>query len=280
VITATVQTASVSVKPFCTRALATTKKSVLRSNRRDLDPMSAEDSMSTRTSDDAADAPLSSSSSFVRLVLITLLIALLLRWLILRILQLYRKVQLIDRIPGPRSFNPILGNLPFEVLKYVGSDIEASRDMYTALLQAVRGYTEVYREQRIYRLWLGWEPLVILWKPETVEQILSHNFLLDKSSQYSLLHSWLGTGLLTSAGHKWRTRRKMLVPAFHFKILYDFVPVFNEQGWVFVDCLRDLARAGQPFDIVPVVTACTLDIICGSFFLLSLFWTNVISTRN
>lgn len=213
----------------------------------------------------SSDASSASSSSFslVRPLLLAALIALLVRYLIKRLLHLHRKVQLVNRIPGPDSFNPILGNIPLEILKFVGSDIEASRDMYTNLLQAVRGYTEVYREQRIFRLWLGWEPLIILWKPETVEQILSHNFLLDKSTQYSLLHSWLGTGLLTSAGHKWRTRRKMLVPAFHFKILYDFVPVFNEQGWVFVDRLRDLARTGQPFDIVPVVTACTLDIICG-----------------
>lgn len=77
-----------------------------------------------------------------------------------------------------------------------------------------------------------------------------------------MLHSWLGTGLLTSTGAKWRYRRKMLVPAFHFKILYDFVPVFNEQSWVFVDRLREIAKSGKAADIVPVVTACTLDIIC------------------
>lgn len=86
------------------------------------------------------------------------------------------------------------------------------------LLQAVRGYTEVYKRERIFRIWLGWEPLLILWKPETVETVLSHNFLLDKSSEYNMLHSWLGTGLLTSTGAKWRIRRKMLVPAFHFKV--------------------------------------------------------------
>lgn len=120
----------------------------------------------------------------------------------------------------------------------------------------------MYKKERIFRIWLGWEPLLILWKPESVETVLSHNFLLDKSSEYNMLHSWLGTGLLTSTGAKWRTRRKMLVPAFHFKILFDFVPVFNEQGWIFVDKLRRIAKSGKPVDIVPIVTACTLDIIC------------------
>ncbi|KAK4336802.1 hypothetical protein RND71_043581 [Anisodus tanguticus] len=41
------------------------------------------------------------------------------------------------------------------------------------LLQAVRGYTEIYKKERIFRLWLGWEPLLILWKPESVEQVMS-----------------------------------------------------------------------------------------------------------
>ncbi|RWS20637.1 cytochrome P450 monooxygenase-like protein, partial [Leptotrombidium deliense] len=132
-------------------------------------------------------------------------------------------------------------------------------------MQAVQGYTHMYRKERIYRLWIGWEPWVIVWKPETAETILSHNFLLEKSSQYGFLHPWLGTGLLTSSGSKWRSRRKLLVPAFHFKILHDFVPVFNEQGYVLVDKMKSIAEQGKPIDIVPIVTACTLDIICGNY---------------
>jgi cytochrome P450 len=91
--------------------------------------------------------------------------------------------------------------------------------------------------------------------------------LLEKSTQYKFLHPWLGTGLLTSTGTKWRTRRKLLVPAFHFKILHDFVPVFNEQGVVLVQKLQQIARRKchncTVVDIVPIITACTLDIICG-----------------
>lgn len=132
-------------------------------------------------------------------------------------------------------------------------------------MQALRGYTHVYAKERIFRIWLAWEPWVVLWKPETCETILSNNFLLEKSTQYQFLQPWLGTGLLTSGGAKWRSRRKLLVPAFHFKILHDFVPVFNEQAAVMVNKLKDTARRGWPIDIVPVITACALDIICGEF---------------
>ncbi|NP_001310069.1 cytochrome P450 4C1-like [Tetranychus urticae] len=159
-----------------------------------------------------------------------------------------RRNQMVDKLPGPKSFNPLMGNLPIEILKYIGADYEASKDLY-------------YIKDEPAKLSKPNKQAV---KPDALftKTILSNNFLLDKSSQYDLLHPWLGTGLLTSTGNKWRSRRKLLVPAFHFKILHDFVPVFNEQGSIMVSRLREIARSGEAIDIVPVVTACTLDIIC------------------
>lgn len=202
-----------------------------------------------------------------------------------QIRQFLHRRALIDQIPGPTRFSSLFGNVPAEILKYIGSEFDESKDLYYSkfsvkkwslsvclqpdslrlkigLLQALRGYTQVYAKERIFRIWLAWEPWVVLWKPETCETILSNNFILEKSTQYDFLHPWLGTGLLTSSGSKWRTRRKMLVPAFHFKILHDFVPVFSEQAAVMIDRLRDSARRGWPIDMVPVITACALDIIC------------------
>lgn len=53
----------------------------------------------------------------------------------------------------------------------------------------------------------------------------------------------------------------MLTPTFHFKILEEFIQVFNEQSVVLVEKLNK--KVGQDFDIFPFVTRCTLDIICG-----------------
>lgn len=33
---------------------------------------------------------------------------------------------------------------------------------------------------------------------------------IDKSRDYDFLHPWLGTGLLTSHGAKWHSRRKVI----------------------------------------------------------------------
>lgn len=96
------------------------------------------------------------------------------------------------------------------------------------------------------------------------QPILSSSKHIDKSVEYDYLHPWLGTGLLTSFGSKWHSRRKILTPAFHFKILDDFIEIFHEQATILVEKLRTEVGKGS-FNAFPYVTHCTLDVICGKF---------------
>lgn len=116
---------------------------------------------------------------------------------------------------------------------------------------------------------MGWESLVYLWNAETAELILSNNFLLEKSSQYDFLHPWLGTGLLTSTGSKWRNRRKLLGQAFHYQVLQNFFDIFNKQSNILVEKLQQICNANNDndaiIDVVSIVAPCTLDVICGKF---------------
>ena len=41
-----------------------------------------------------------------------------------------------------------------------------------------------------------------------------------------------------STGSKWKKRRRLLTPAFHYGILEDFAEVFQEQAKIFVDVLQ------------------------------------------
>ncbi|GIY81414.1 cytochrome P450 4V2 [Caerostris darwini] len=116
-------------------------------------------------------------------------------------------------------------------------------------------------KEKIFVIYLGMKPGVIFGKPETVEVILSSTTLIEKGTDYRFLHPWVGTGLFTSQAAKWRHRRKLLTPTFHFTILEDFIPIFQEQSCVLVSKLQDLTR--EPWvDIVPLLAYCTLDIIC------------------
>ena len=82
-----------------------------------------------------------------------------------------------------------------------------------------------------------------------------------KGKDYRFLWEWLGHGLLTSTGAKWHSRRKMLTPAFHFKILEDFSQVMSQQSAIL--CQQIEKKSGtNPFNIFPLITHCALDIIC------------------
>ncbi|XP_045615139.2 cytochrome P450 4C1 isoform X1 [Procambarus clarkii] len=176
---------------------------------------------------------------------LTTLIAVTLVWFFKR----QQKIWLIEQIPGPKAL-PILGNA-LEV------NVEP-RELFQLIqcgsyMWSLRG--------PLFRVWAGTTPLVQLVQCSAAEVILSSSKHLDKSRDYTFLHPWLGTGLLTSTGSKWHSRRKLLTPAFHFKILEDFVEVFNNQGNIMVQKLQKKSD-GKPFDIFPFITLCTLDVIC------------------
>jgi cytochrome P450 len=64
------------------------------------------------------------------------------------------------------------------------------------------------------------------------------------------------------AGVKWKGHRKLFTPAFHFKILEEFVAVFNSNDRILIQTLDKYVN-GPGFDIRPYISLCTLDIICG-----------------
>jgi len=70
-----------------------------------------------------------------------------------------------------------------------------------------------------------------------------------------------------NSGAKWKSRRRMLTPAFHFQILDDFMQVFNVQSRILCDLLNTKCSEQRPnygeFDIFPYILNCTLDVICG-----------------
>ena len=79
-----------------------------------------------------------------------------------------------------------------------------------------------------------------------------------------IFQPWLGTGLLISTHKKWKLRRKLLTPAFHFRILDNALDVFNTHGKILADVLEKDGEEVDTLDIFPYVTRCTLDVMLES----------------
>lgn len=172
-------------------------------------------------------------------------------------LRIKRRSDMLWKVPGSRG-NPFL--VAYAVVsailtnKYINSNVMS--------FQTLCGVTKMFNKERIYRFWFGFRPIIVFYKPETVEAVLSSNTILDKTFVYHFLNEWFKAGLITSTGAKWKKRRKLLTPAFHFRILEDFLPVINEQASVLVSKLKEESATGQVFDMVPYITLCSLDILC------------------
>jgi cytochrome P450 family 4 len=63
-----------------------------------------------------------------------------------------------------------------------------------------------------------------------------------------------------SSGKKWFNRRKAITPTFHFKILEQFIEIFNRQNEIFVGKLKGRGNE-EPFDVVPDVALMALDVL-------------------
>ncbi|XP_061402773.1 cytochrome P450 4d8-like, partial [Musca vetustissima] len=116
----------------------------------------------------------------------------------------------------------------------------------------------------LVKFWVLDRLFIVTKDVEFFEQLLVHPKQLRKSILYNTIKPWLGTGLLLSEGTKWHTRRKIITPTFHFRILEQFVEVFDRQSTVLVNCLSEKADGRTTFDVMPYIGAATLDIITES----------------
>ncbi|CAN7993830.1 unnamed protein product, partial [Ixodes hexagonus] len=105
----------------------------------------------------------------------------------------------------------------------------------------------------------GPQPFLIALTPNTVERVLSNSENINKSFLYDMMKSWIGNGLLTSDKDIWKKRRKVLTPAFHFRVLEDYVPVMNRRASQLVKKLDSLS--GDCFDLLPVMRIAAFGIL-------------------
>ncbi|KAM7305841.1 cytochrome P450 4c3, partial [Ixodes scapularis] len=175
------------------------------------------------------------------------------RWIQLKTLRQ------LQHLPGRREVLPFLNDY---ALFRACSQQESPAAFNTLFFNAISGFHARFQRYGMHRIYTGLSPLIIVYRADYVEEVLKSNTLLKKGAVYDMLHSWLGTGLLTGTGNKWRTRRRLFTPAFHFRILDDFTPTINAQSMILADILGKMSLEHNGVDVVPRVTLCTLDIVC------------------
>ena len=100
----------------------------------------------------------------------------------------------------------------------------------------------------------------MLTNPKDLEVLLSSQTLIDKAPDYDNSKEWFGEGLVFSTGKKWQTRRRIITPTFHFKILDQFVEVFDKNSKIMVKQME--SHKGRTVDIYPFLSLCAFDSIC------------------
>lgn len=139
----------------------------------------------------------------------------------------------------------------------------------------------------IIAVWMprGYMPIVVVADADAFRTVMSTQntpkgmimrfFELGISLLNPTASGWLGTGLLTSNGDLWKSRRDLITPTFHFQILQNYMSIFQSRTKILVSRFQKLAELQQTteeksHDIFPLCTDCTLDVIGACAFGLDL----------
>ncbi|CAG9830840.1 unnamed protein product [Diabrotica balteata] len=144
-------------------------------------------------------------------------------------------------IPGPKGL-PIIGT---------AYHLDSSERVFQRDRDLCNTYFPMYKKYAF-----GFA-IVNLITPEDIQLVLSNSKHNQKSIFYRMLEDWIGVGVLTSNGEMWHKRRKLLTPAFHFKILEDFLHIFNKETKHLVQYFK--GNCDKPYiDVVDPITRFTL----------------------
>ncbi|XP_061395561.1 probable cytochrome P450 313a4 [Musca vetustissima] len=100
-------------------------------------------------------------------------------------------------------------------------------------------------------------PVLLVTEPDIIHDILASPCCTNKSVFYKPLNIAVGTGLFSLKDPEWSVHRKYLNPAFGFKMLQSFMPIFNEE----VDKVVELFKETTEFpDVTSLLQNFTLNV--------------------
>mmetsp|Transcript_4408 Transcript_4408/g.4836 ORF Transcript_4408/g.4836 Transcript_4408/m.4836 type:complete len:484 (+) Transcript_4408:32-1483(+) len=113
----------------------------------------------------------------------------------------------------------------------------------------------------VFRQWLG--PSLVLAcisDPKYIKPLMKSSVNVEKGMGYFIIRPWLRDGLLLSSGSKWKTRRRLLTPGFHYNILKGYVRLAANKAKEFADIVAS-KHLGQYIEVQKEMTHLSLDIV-------------------
>uniref|UniRef100_A0A182Q668 Uncharacterized protein n=1 Tax=Anopheles farauti TaxID=69004 RepID=A0A182Q668_9DIPT len=95
--------------------------------------------------------------------------------------------------------------------------------------------------------------------PRVIEQVMQSKTIV-KPHYYRFLKPWIGVSSVVASGERWAARRKIINPAFHYKMLDEFLGTMVNQADVLVAKLAPHAD-GTDLDVNAPVRHCAMDVI-------------------
>ncbi|XP_049943245.1 cytochrome P450 4g15-like isoform X2 [Schistocerca serialis cubense] len=138
-------------------------------------------------------------------------------------------------IPGPPTL-PIIGN----ALDFLEHPVT---------LHKIRDFHRQYGD--LMRFYAGPKLVIMVAHPDDVQHILVTSKLVERDPMStSAMRTFIGDGLLTLNGSRWKTHRKLINPTFHSELLGNFLEAFHEGGLYFSERLAsDSAGGAAPADV-------------------------------
>lgn len=89
-----------------------------------------------------------------------------------------------------------------------------------------------------------------------------NNQNFQKSEEYEAYEPWLGKSTLLASGPRWHKLRKLVTPGFHFSILENFIPIFEEHAMTLTNKYKMIGN--KCVDVFPINALFTADVIAGN----------------
>ncbi|XP_030766169.1 probable cytochrome P450 4aa1 [Sitophilus oryzae] len=146
-----------------------------------------------------------------RNILIWIFFLLLLVWKYIKVLKNYiRCVMFSAFLPGPEGL-PFLGN----ILTLKNSD---------RLVDLGTNASQYFG--RIFRAWVLFLPFVFVYEPDDLKIILSNSKASEKNFLYCIMHTFIGDGLITNNGGKWKQNRRLVQHYFQIHYIENYFDIF------------------------------------------------------